>query len=176
MKREMVTSMCIAGLLLASTATSSLASPAAGKQTDRPALAGGIVSALNDIRVRHGLVRLTLDRELSLAAQRHTSEMIADGYFSHSSFDDSAFWKRLTAYTRLAKQGSGVGENLVWTSGVTDASAALSLWMSSAEHRANILSPRWRQIGVSAIFANAAPGIFGGSPITVITTDFGFRD
>jgi len=32
------------------------------------------------------------------------------------------------------------------------------------------------QIGVSAIFAYAAPGTFGGSPITVITTDFGFRD
>src|SRR5579862_6694178 len=165
MKREIVTSVCMAALLLASTATSSLASPAAGTQKDRPALAGGIVSALNDIRVRHGLTRLTLDRQLSLAAQGHTSEMIVDGYFSHSSFDGSAFWKRLTGYTRLAKQGSGVGENLLWTSGVIDASAALSLWMNSAGHRANILSPRWRQIGVSAIFTNSAPGTFGGSRI-----------
>ena len=48
--------------------------------------------------------------------------------------------------------------------------------MASPEHRANILSPRWREIGVSATHFDSAPGTYGGSAVTIITTDFGARN
>ena len=47
--------------------------------------------------------------------------------------------------------------------------------MASPEHRANILNPKWREIGVAAVHMNNAPGIYHGLPVTIITTDFGAR-
>ncbi len=47
--------------------------------------------------------------------------------------------------------------------------------MASPEHRANILSPKWREIGVSSVHVARAPGVFGGREVTIITADFGVR-
>src|SRR5262249_61612581 len=55
---------------------------------------------------------------------------------------------------------------------------ANSLRLSACRSRAgrhNILTGRWREIGIAAIHADSAPGTFGGGPVTVITTDFGAR-
>ena len=52
---------------------------------------------------------------------------------------------------------------------------ALKMWMRSPEHRANILNPNWREIGIAAVHVHGAPGTFGGLPVTIITTDFGVR-
>ena len=52
---------------------------------------------------------------------------------------------------------------------------AVSAWMHSPPHRANILSVRFRQIGIAALSSPRAPGVFNGSSATVITTDFGVR-
>ena len=56
-----------------------------------------------------------------------------------------------------------------------DATSAVRLWEHSLEHLANLLSPRWRQIGVSAVSETAAPGACDGMDVTIITTDFGTR-
>ena len=45
--------------------------------------------------------------------------------------------------------------------------------MASPPHRKNILTPHWREIGISAMRLAAAPGVFGGQDATIITTDFG---
>jgi uncharacterized protein YkwD len=47
--------------------------------------------------------------------------------------------------------------------------------MASPEHRANILDPRWRDLGVSALHVDAAPGVYQGLAVTIVTTDFGVR-
>jgi uncharacterized protein YkwD len=47
--------------------------------------------------------------------------------------------------------------------------------MNSPEHRANLLNGRWREIGISAVHAVAAPGTYDGLDVTIITTDFGVR-
>jgi uncharacterized protein YkwD len=51
----------------------------------------------------------------------------------------------------------------------------MKLWMASPEHRANILNPAWRQIGIAAVNSPSAPGTYGGHDVTVVTTDFGVR-
>jgi uncharacterized protein YkwD len=68
-----------------------------------------------------------------------------------------------------------VGENLLWSSPDVDPQGALNLWVSSPEHRANLLTARWREIGVSAIHVAAAPGTYNGLDVTIVTTDFGVR-
>jgi uncharacterized protein YkwD len=49
------------------------------------------------------------------------------------------------------------------------------MWMNSPEHRANMLARNWSEIGLSAVHVERAPGVYGGRPVTVVTTDFGAR-
>jgi uncharacterized protein YkwD len=133
-----------------------------------------VVAQLNQIRVAAGLTPLQTSPELTAAATQHSTEMVTDGYFAHNSRSGSVFWKRLLRYYPLVGSHSwSVGENLLWTSGSLTASQAMALWMASPEHRANVLSPLWRQIGISSLGRSAAPGAFGGRTVIVITADFG---
>ena len=139
------------------------------------ALDASVLVQLNQIRAAHGLRPLKLDPALTAAAEGHSAQMLADGYFAHESVDGSPFWKRLMAYANAAHGSWSVGENLLWSSPDVGAEHALQLWMASPEHRHNILTARWREIGIAAIHTDAAPGTYGGRSVTVITTDFGAR-
>jgi uncharacterized protein YkwD len=48
-------------------------------------------------------------------------------------------------------------------------------WMSSPEHRRNLLDPAWRQIGLATLTVPSAPGVYAGRDVTVVTADFGVR-
>jgi uncharacterized protein YkwD len=140
------------------------------------ALESGVLQQLNLIRTQHGLQPLRLNAALGVAAVAHTREMGADGYFRHESSDGTAFWKRIGRwYAAGGHTYWAVGENLLWSSPDVTPAAALQLWMHSPEHRSNILKPEWREIGVSAVHLDAAPGTYGGRPVTIVTTDFGVR-
>ena len=167
----------VAALLLALVAApAAFARRNAARQTRLQTLDLGVLVQLNAVRKSHGLVPLKLNSSLTTAAQGHSSEMLADGYFAHDSINGAPFWKRLTSYSSSAPHGSwSVGENLLWSSPEVDAVKALKLWMASPEHRHNILTARWREIGIAAIHVDSAPGTFGGRSVTVITTDFGVR-
>ena len=135
-----------------------------------------VLASLNAIRRQHGLVPLKLSRPLSTAADVHSRAMGTYGFFAHDSRDGSAFCKRVQRYYAPAGYGTwSVGENLLWSSGELSASRALALWMASPGHRKNILTPRWREIGLSAVNVSAAPGVFGGRDVVIVTTDFGVR-
>ena len=139
-------------------------------------LASGVLAQLNSIRTQHGLVPLRLNARLTAAAEDHSREMAADGYFEHTSADGSAFWKRIDHwYGQSGYHYWSVGENLLWSSPQVDPAGALKLWMDSPEHSANILTARWREIGVSALHLADAPGVYHGLEVTIITTDFGVR-
>src|SRR5882672_5655936 len=160
-----------------------LAAPAGATSAERalPAvqptsLELGVLASLNDVRVEHGLSPLRLSIELSAAARQHSSEMGRLGYFAHSSADGSLFWRRIGRFYPVGRSRRwSVGENLVWNAPDLDAAGALDAWMHSPEHRLNILTPDWREIGISAVFVAVAPGAFGGRGVKIITTDFGVR-
>jgi uncharacterized protein YkwD len=147
----------------------------AARQTNMQALDAGVLVQLNAIRTAHHLVPLKVNASLTTAAQSHSAEMLADGYFAHDSVDGAPFWKRLTSYSDSAHGSWSVGENLLWSSPDVHAGRALQLWMASPEHRHNILTARWREIGIAAMHVDSAPGTYGGRSVTVITTDFGAR-
>ena len=150
--------------------------PAGGRITTPTALESGVLEQLNAIRAQHRLPPLHLNARLAAAAAQHTREMGVDGYFRHESADGSAFWKRIARYYPSGSSGYwSVGENLLWSSPSVGPARAMDLWMHSPEHRANILSPRWREIGVAAVHFASAPGSYKGLPVTIVTTDFGVR-
>ena len=136
----------------------------------------GLLVQINALRRQHGLAPLRLNVKLRAAADAHSASMASRGFFSHSSPDGTIFWKRVA---RFYPQGSSrywsVGENLLWSTTGLGASGALKLWMASPGHRKNILTAHWREIGLSAVTVPAAPGVFGGRDVVIITSDFGVR-
>jgi uncharacterized protein YkwD len=167
----------VAAALLSAFAVAPVASPArANGNSSLAALQAGVLTQLNLIRQLHDLAPLKLSSDLSASATQHTREMGDDGYFQHPSFDGTSFWQRIQTYYSSSGYGYwSVGENLLWSSPNVGALDAARLWMNSPEHRANILDPRWREIGISAMHFAAAPGTYHGLAVTIITTDFGIR-
>ncbi len=135
-----------------------------------------VLAAVNTLRVAHGLVPLRESSALDRSARQHSLEMGRRGYFAHSSADGTVFWRRIQHYYP-AKNFSywSVGENLVWQSQSLSAAKAMSLWITSPPHLKNLLTPQWRQVGVSAVRVVHAPGVFGRGTAIIITTDFGVR-
>jgi uncharacterized protein YkwD len=169
-------------LLLAVSAVAlwSAASPAGAVPGSRAvptqSLESGVLASLNAFRREHGLGALRLSAALSRAARQHSMEMAARGYFSHDSANGSSFDKRIARFYPMGYHRYwSVGENLLWSSPDVDAGRALTMWINSPEHKANMLNRRWKEIGLSAVHSPSAPGTYSGQPVTIVTTDFGVR-
>jgi uncharacterized protein YkwD len=176
----MAAKMRVLGGLAAILAT--LVAPSAGSADPRGTMtpATGLQTALldqvNALRAARGLARLRLSAALSAAASGHSTEMARLGYFSHSSANGASFSTRIGRfYPSRGFRSWTVGENLLWGAPDIGASRAFKLWLGSPPHRANLLSPRWREIGLAAMHSTSAPGLYGGRPATVVTADFGAR-
>lgn len=136
----------------------------------------GVLVDINAFRAAHQLPPLRLSASLTAAARSHSLQMETDGYFAHNSSDGTAFWKRIQGFYPSSRYGYwSVGENLLWSAPDVDAQKALTMWENSPEHRKNMLDPNWREIGVSAVHAVRAPGVYQGLAVTIVTTDFGVR-
>jgi uncharacterized protein YkwD len=135
-----------------------------------------VLAAINGFRVSHGLKPLRESSSLDRSARQHSLEMGRDGYFAHASANGTAFWRRIRHYFSARNYSYwSVGENLLWAAPSVTARHALKMWVASPEHRRNLLTAQWRQIGISAVHVLQAPGIFHGLRVTIITTDFGIR-
>jgi uncharacterized protein YkwD len=140
------------------------------------ALDDSIVSQINVVRRAHGLRPLRASAQLHRSADGHSRTMATYGFFAHESRDGTAFWKRIRrAYPPAGYRTWSVGENLAFTSGGLDAAQAVKMWMGSPMHRKVLLTPNWRDVGISAIRVTSAPGDFEGDDVTLVTADFGLR-
>ena len=136
----------------------------------------GVLSSINALRRQHGLAPLRFSTRLSAAARAHTKDMATRGYFSHTSANGSSFDRRIARFYPMGKSRYwSVGENLLWSSPDTSPQQAVDLWLNSPEHKKNMLTARWREIGLAAVHVTAAPGSYGGREVTIVTTDFGVR-
>jgi uncharacterized protein YkwD len=169
-------------IIVAVLAVGALASPASAAEgasreiTAADSLERAVLSEVNALRARHHLAPLRLNTRLTAAADVHSDAMARNGFFAHESSDGSAFWKRVRRY--YGDRGFGywsVGENLLWSSPDIDAAGALQMWLDSPPHRKNLLKREWREIGLSAVHVPAAPGVFNGLEVTIVTADFGIR-
>jgi uncharacterized protein YkwD len=141
-----------------------------------PDLQAQVLHAINDLRRERGLGGLRLNKALSSTALGHSLSMAQHGFFGHAGWNGSPFWQRIKPkYRPLANSYWGVGENLVWASPSLSADQTIEMWLASSPHRKNLLSPTWREVGVGAVRASAAPGVYGGLDVTIVTADFGVR-
>ena len=147
-----------------------------GRAVPMQSLEAGVLADVNALRRAHGMGALRLSPALSNAARQHSMEMATRGYFAHNSANGVSFDKRIARFYSIGfNHFWSVGENLLWSSPDVDPPRAVTMWMNSPEHRANLLNPAWREIGLSGLHLDAAPGAYGGQAVTILTADFGVR-
>lgn len=116
-----------------------------------------VLTLLNQVRQQKGLTNLTLSSPLRSAARTHSVDMLRTASFSHSSAYGNA----------ISRSGKALnGETIAWGVGAYGSPAGLvSQWMRSPGHRAVILAPGIRRVGIGI-----ALGTFGGTRNAVMAT------
>lgn len=114
--------------------------------------AGEVLGLVNAARANAGLAPLNLDGALNSAAARQASDMAAHNFLGHTGSDGSDPGSRASA---AGYSWSMIGENAAQRWDVS-ASGVMDQWMSSAGHRANILTAEFTDMGLA--FATAADG------------------
>ena len=106
----------------------------------------GIIASTNQERLSAGLRPLAEDPLLARAADQKLADMIKSNYFAHVSPQGAGpdAWVKKEGYRYIL-----VGENLAMGN-FKDAEDLIRAWMESPGHRANIMNPKYREIGVAA--------------------------
>jgi uncharacterized protein YkwD len=124
---------------------------------------------LNKQRAKHGLHKLKDNTRLSLASQRHAKDMVDRGYFEHGNFVGRIKATRYLAGTQVWT----VGENIAWGAGdLSTPDEIVDAWMHSPPHRHNILSGKFREIGIGVARGVPVRASYKGA---TYATDFGAR-
>ncbi|MDW8071279.1 MAG: CAP domain-containing protein [Anaerolineae bacterium] len=103
-----------------------------------------LIELINAERQKHGLPPLRINSTLMQVAQMHSQNMAERDFFDHV---DPA--TGMDACQRIASAGYAVracAENLA--AGYRTAQTVFQAWMHSPQHRANLLSPDFAEIGL----------------------------
>ncbi len=101
-----------------------------------------VVSLVNTFRDRAGCGPVTVNAQLTAAAQGHAEDMSNRDYFSHTTPEGVTFDQRI----RNAGYSSPGAENIA--RGARTAEDVMRMWMESDGHRRNILNCDLNAIGV----------------------------
>ncbi|MFH1896506.1 MAG: CAP domain-containing protein [bacterium] len=122
-----------------------------------------IVGLTNQKRQELGLSTLTYDARLEAAAQAKGENMLANDYWAHTSPLGKTPWQFILS------QGYDyiyAGENLA--KDFAYAEEAQSAWMASPTHKANIVNPNYKNIGVAVV-----KGDLNGEEAVLVVQMFG---
>lgn len=117
-----------------------------------------LLRATNEERAKKGLPELSASVALTKAATAKAKDMFARQYWAHDAPDGTLPWKWIAdAGYDYDYAGENLARNFSTNSGV------MTAWMHSAEHKDNILSPHYSDIGIAAI-----DGELNGKPTTLV--------
>ena len=102
-----------------------------------------VFELVNKERVKAGVQPLILNEKLCDMARFKLNEMDELGYFDHKS---PAYGSPSEMAKAFGITDKGCGENLA---GSSTPESVMDAWMSSEGHRANILNPKYTQIGIA---------------------------
>jgi uncharacterized protein YkwD len=106
-----------------------------------------VLELTNIERSKLGFSPLTFNTQLLNAAATHSQNMALQDFFSHTGKDGSSLASRISA---TGYQFSAAAENIA--AGSSTPEQVVSSWMNSSGHRANILNPNLKEIGISYYF------------------------
>jgi hypothetical protein len=113
-------------------------------------LVTSLLNRINTARLTQGLVPYAVNDALMAAASRHSQDMATSGRVDHTGSDGSAYRERiLEAGYGQWSFGPVVNESVYGGTGGAD--IAYEWWMSDEAYRGQILSSRYREIGIAAV-------------------------
>ncbi|WP_238162698.1 CAP domain-containing protein [Cohnella sp. AR92] len=104
---------------------------------------GRVLDLVNRERANAGLAPLRANARLGEMAMTKAQDMVFRNYFSHNSPNYGMPYDMMRMFGIPYRSA---GENIA--QGQASAAEAMSQWMASPDHRANILSPHFTQIGI----------------------------
>lgn len=122
-----------------------------------------VIKATNEERARIGLEPLQINEQLTAAAINKGENMFAEQYWSHTAPDGTEPW---TFLREAGYEYHVAGENLARD--FDNTKNMVSAWMASPTHRANIVNPRYSEIGIAVI-----DGELQGYKTTLVVQMFG---
>jgi uncharacterized protein YkwD len=130
---------------------------------------------LNIQRRRHHERRLRFNHKLALAGLRHARDMVDNRYFAHDTPSGQDFVQRIMNTDYVPASASWyLGENLAWGDRANSTPRQIvKAWMASPDHRHNILTARFREIGIAIVVG--AP-VAGTAQAATYATEFGAVD
>ena len=105
-----------------------------------------VIRLVNEIRVKNGLNALIPDWELSRVARYKSQDMKDNNYFSHTS---PVYGSPFNMMKKFGISYKTAAENIA--KGQKTPQAVVNSWMNSSGHRANILNPSYKKIGVGYV-------------------------
>lgn len=130
--------------------------------------ARAVLCLVNRQRAARGLGLLRFDGRLAVAARGHSADMVARGYFAHDSPSGETLATRVQRSGYAATHpGYDVGEALAWGRQASPAVLMRAL-MRSPAHRAVLLTPGGRDVGIGLTLGAPAVGVPGPSATLVL--------
>lgn len=100
---------------------------------------------VNQQRINNGLQALKIDEEVQRVARIKAQDMVDNNYFSHNSPTYGSPFDMLNSF-KISYRSAG--ENIA---GNSSNSAAVTAWMNSSGHKANILNSSFNYTGVGVV-------------------------
>ncbi len=104
-----------------------------------------VFDLINNQRTQNGLSALKLDTETLRVARIKAQDMVDNNYFSHNSPTYGTPFQMLNSFKISYKTA---GENIA---GNSSNSAAVTAWMNSSGHKANILNSSFNYTGIGVV-------------------------
>lgn len=125
----------------------------------------GLLEATNLQRAAEGLKHLNFNDGLDNAAQAKAEDMAKRDYWSHNTPDGHTPWDFIPRDSYIYQKAA---ENLAY--GFSTSNMAVSGWMNSSGHRANILDEDLKDVGFGIIHI---PNYQGKGPETLVVALYG---
>jgi hypothetical protein len=124
-----------------------------------------LLATTNQQRADNGAAGLTLNSQLSSAAQAKANDMVARDYWAHNTPDGNPPWVFIDNAGYSYKKA---GENLAY--GFSTSDDTITGWMNSPSHRENMLDAAFADVGFG--FANSA-NFVGTGEETIVVAEYG---
>ncbi len=122
-----------------------------------------LIELTNQSREAAGLPPLAINNKLSQSAYLKAEDMVEKDYFNHTNPEGLTpwYWFKQANYNYQY-----AGENLAMD--FFDAENLYQAWFNSSNHKANLLNPNYKEIGIAII-----SGEFNGKQTTIAVQHFG---
>jgi uncharacterized protein YkwD len=167
-----VLALCAMPSLAAAQGTGCSFTRSAASAEPEPNVRTALRCLVNATRQQHGLSTLRSSSRLNAAADRHSADMVARGYFAHVTPEGASVTDRIRATGYLGGSGDwALGEDIGWGTGsASTPDSIFRAFMNSPPHRRVILSRDFHEIGVGV---SAGVPVAGQGAGATFVLDFG---